>query len=134
MADIRDKTKTLAEIRDNWATTGIEKALHGRCAFMDIDAVTERLGWFLFIERNRSCTELSKGQEITLRQLATKPGIDVIEVWGEPDHYPRIRKIKPDPATDVIYDLSDKTQQEQIAFMTELVRQWTHRANTTPLT
>lgn len=131
MADIRDKTKTLAEIRDNWATTGIEDALHGRCAFMDIDAITERNGQFLIIERNRACRPLSKGQEITLRALAHQPNFKVLEIWGEPDHYPRIRIIKAsvDPADDTIIDLADKTQEEQIATMKDLVLRWTNYAN-----
>jgi hypothetical protein len=133
MADIRDKTKTLAEIRDNWASTGIEGALHGRCAFTDIDALTERNGQFLIIERNRSCRPMSKGQEITFNAIASQPNWSVVEVWGEPDHYPRIRIIRPwHPEGDKIHDLSDKTQDEQIAAMTKLVRQWTTLANNQP--
>jgi hypothetical protein len=129
MADIRDKNKTFAEIRDNFAATGIEDALHGRCGFMDVDAMTERNGQFLFIERNRSCRELSRGQEITLRALARLEQCSVLEVWGNPDHYPRIRIIKANASEDKIHDLSDKTQQEQISFMKELVLQWTTRVN-----
>jgi len=129
MADIRDKTKTLAEIRDNWQTTGIEDALHGRCAFMDIDALTERRGRFLIVERNRKGGPLSTGQELTLRALAKLEQFNVVEVWGEPDTYPRIRILYPDASNDKIHDLAAWTQEQQIAFMKELVRQWTTKAN-----
>lgn len=130
MADIRDKTKTLAEIRDNWQSTGIESALYGRCAFMDIDAITERRGRFLIIERNRKGGPLSTGQELTFRALARLEQFNVVEVWGEPNTYPRIRIFYPDATNDKIHDLEALTQDEQIAFMRELVTQWTTKVNT----
>lgn len=52
----------------------------------DIDLIYERNGYFLVFEFKRGAEQLSKGQEILLKQLAKTPKFTVVKVDGYSDN------------------------------------------------
>jgi hypothetical protein len=49
----------------------------------DMDCVIERRGKFLFIEEKNPEEDITVGQRILLEQLAKKPGITCVVMWGK---------------------------------------------------
>ena len=78
MADIRNRTLTLADCRFDWVFHGYDAAFEGKATFSDIDGVVYHNGHFLFVEHKSMKEEdeppvLSKGQLKVYEALSKMP-------------------------------------------------------------
>lgn len=88
MADIRNRTLTLADCRFDWVFHGYDTAFEGQGTFSDIDGVIYHNGHFLFIEhKSMSADEkpssLPKGQLKLYRALSLLPNSTCYLVGGD---------------------------------------------------
>lgn len=78
-------------IKTHWDWGFVNDILPGNCAVSDTDGITDYRGHILVLETKLPNTPLPKGQEILLRNLAAKPDMTIIIVWGYPQKPERIR-------------------------------------------
>lgn len=88
MADIRNRSLTLADCRFDWVFHGYDSAFDGEATFSDIDGIVHVNGHFLLVEHksmNRSdrLPTLPKGQLGVYSALAQLPNVTCLLVAGD---------------------------------------------------
>lgn len=88
MADIRNRSLTLADCRFDWVFHGYDDAFQGKATFSDIDGVVHHKGHFLFVEHKSMTREdriptLPKGQLGLYSALASRPNTTCMLIAGD---------------------------------------------------
>ena len=88
MADIRDRSLTLASCRFDWVFHGYDKVLEGKSTFSDIDAVTVVNNHALLIEhkfmkREDDVPEIYSGQRKVYNHFLRDPNNDAWFIAGD---------------------------------------------------
>lgn len=88
MADIRNRSLTLADCRFDWVFHGYDNAFEGKATFSDIDGVVHHNGHFLFVEhksmsRQDRIPTLPKGQLGLYSALASQPNSMCLLIAGD---------------------------------------------------
>ena len=108
MTQIRNVQEFVDSLRnfETWLPTEVSGA-------SDVDGMIERGGEFLFLEQKKYGERMSGGQQRALRELAKKPGIQVLVVYG------------PDPGGEyLIRSLSGRGLKGDINTLRGVALQW----------
>jgi hypothetical protein len=127
MADIRNRTMTLADCRFDWTFYGYDKAFDGTATFSDIDGAIYLNGRYLFIELKFARREdgfpiLAKGQKNLYKALARDLGATCLLVAG--DMQRSVPFFIEDIGTGIRHDLSSLDEINARKFLRQLFSDW----------
>ena len=131
MADIRNRTMTLADCRFDWTFYGYDKVFDGTATFSDIDGAIYLNGKYLFVElkfcnRNDGFPTLPKGQKNLYTALAKDLGATCLLVAG--DMQKSIPFFVEDIGTGERHDLSGLDEISARKFLRKLFGDWVERS------
>ena len=109
----------------HWDWACINDIFPGKIEVSDVDGAVERKGHFLFIETKQPFARLRMGQEIFYRNLALKPDMTVLVVWGDPGKPERVR---------ILHGDFDKTYRTDLDGLRYVVGRWWDHAEHIPAT
>lgn len=127
MADIRNRSMTLADCRFDWVYHGYDAAFEGQATFSDIDGVVYLNDHFLFTElkmmrRDEDLPKLPNGQLKVYKALASRPKTQCYFVAGD------MQKSVPfyiyNVNTGEHHDLRMMEDLDARAFLRSLIKQW----------
>ncbi len=127
MADIRNRSMTLADCRFDWVYHGYDSVFEGEATFSDIDGVVFKNDHFLFTElkmmkRDDPLPVLPNGQMKVYSALASRPKTQCYFIAGD------MQKSVPYYILDIntrrFYDLRFAEDLDARAFLRSLIQQW----------
>jgi hypothetical protein len=131
MADIRNRSLTLADCRFDWVFHGYDEAFQGYATFSDIDGIVHLNGHFLFVEhkycdRDSAPPIMSQGQKSVYEALSNVNKTTCLLIAG--DTKKSIPYFIEDLKTGMKLDLSKSSDIDARATLKMILADWANHA------